>query len=249
MIQLIVNADDLGMTPGVTAGILDAHRDGILTSASLMVNSPWLDEVIAALKICPQLGVGLHFNLTHGRPTASAEEVNTLVNDAGAFFRPDELNAQRVAPEQARRELTAQFDLFVARLERLPTHLDHHHRRVETHPNIFPVALDFAAEHSLPLRVRDRKLREQAKKRGVLICDAVIGDIGEQPYWTVERLLQAMESLPDGTTELVCHPAYLDEPLQRSRYSWQREEELRALCNPSVREAIKRRGVHLKWRG
>lgn len=245
MVQLIVNADDLGMTPGVTAGIVEAHHRGILTSASLMVNSLWLDEVITVLRDCPQLGVGLHFNLTHGRPTAPAEEVNTLVNDAGTFFRPDELNARRVNVEHVRRELTAQCDLFVAKLGRRPTHLDNHHRCIETHPDVFPVVLDFAVERGLPLRVRDDDLRRQAKPRGVALCDAVLGDIGEQPYWTAERLREAIASLAEGTTELICHPGYLDEPLKRSRYNWQREEELRALCDPSVREAAQRRGGRL----
>ncbi len=152
-------------------------------------------------------------------------------------------------PKHVRRELTAQFDLFVSKLGRSPAHLDNHHRRVETHPDVFPVVLDLAAEHSLPLRVRDVALRKQAKERGVVVCDSVIGDVGEQPYWTVERLIEMIESLSEGTTELICHPAYLDEPLKRSRYSWQREAELRALCDPSVCEAVKRNGVRLKRHG
>jgi predicted glycoside hydrolase/deacetylase ChbG (UPF0249 family) len=246
---LIINADDLGMTPGVTAGILEAHRYGILTSASLMVNSAWLDDVVTALQDYPQMGVGLHFNLTHGRPTAPTEEVITLLNDAGTFFRPDELNARRVNPEHVRRELTAQFDLFVAKLGRLPTHLDNHHRRIETHPDVFPVVLAFAAERGLPCRIRDDALRQQAKQRGVALCDTIIGDVSNHPYWTVERLMEGIASLSEGTTELVCHPGYLDEPLKRSRYSWQREEELRALCDPSVRKAVERQGVRLRRHG
>ncbi len=87
---LIVNADDLGMTPGVTTGILEAHRHGILTSASLMVNSPWLDEVVAALKDYPQISIGLHFNLTHGRPTAPAEEVSSLLQPWGSDGLPSQ---------------------------------------------------------------------------------------------------------------------------------------------------------------
>ncbi|MCS6863122.1 MAG: ChbG/HpnK family deacetylase [Abditibacteriales bacterium] len=247
--NLIVNADDLGMTPGVTAGIVEAHCKGILTSASLMVNVPWLEEVVAALRGCPPLGVGLHFNLTHGRPTAPAEAVNTLVNRAGTFFDPDALNARRVNPAHVQRELAAQFDLFTAKLGQLPTHLDIHHRRIEAHPDIFPVVLDFAIARALPLRVRASVQRQQARKRGGLLCDAVIGDVGEEPYWTTERLKEAIELLSEGTTELVCHPGYLDEPLQRSRYSWQREVELRALCDPSVRAAVERRGVRLRRHG
>ena len=246
---LIVNADDLGMTPGVTAGILEAHRNGILTSASLMVNSPWLDEVIAALRDYPQLGVGLHFNLTHGKPIAPTDEVNTLINDAGTFFRPDELNARRVNAEHVRSELSAQLDLFVAKLGRRPTHLDNHHRRVEGHPDVFPVMLDMAVEYLLPLRAFDWTYYRQALERGVKVCDLITGEVWQQPYWMVERLIKVIEALPEGTSEIVCHPGYLDEPLKRSRYSWQREVELRALCDPSVREAVERRGVRLKRHG
>src|SRR5215813_14504652 len=84
--QLIVNADDFGMTEGVNRGIIDGHTRGVISSATLMANMPAFDAAVRLAKDHPALGVGLHFNITQGRPVADASRVSSLINDRGEFL-------------------------------------------------------------------------------------------------------------------------------------------------------------------
>lgn len=83
--QLIVNADDFGLAGGVNRAVIDAHAQGILTSATLMANMPAFDEAVQLAKGHPALGVGLHFNITQGAPLADASRVGSLLNARGEF--------------------------------------------------------------------------------------------------------------------------------------------------------------------
>src|SRR5258705_6622490 len=85
MRNLIVNADDLGWTPGVNRGIAEAHRNGIVTSASLLANGSAFEDGVRSAQELPRLGVGVHLNLSDGKPVAAAAEVPTLLNNAGEF--------------------------------------------------------------------------------------------------------------------------------------------------------------------
>src|SRR5215212_9818878 len=87
--RLIVNADDYGLSPGVNAGVLAAHRRGLVTSATLMANMPAVAAAVAATP--PTLALGLHLNLTTGEPCAGAERVPSLVDGSGRFLRLDRL--------------------------------------------------------------------------------------------------------------------------------------------------------------
>src|SRR5579862_9211256 len=90
--NLIVNADDLGWTDGVNRGIADAHRNGIVTSASLLANGPAFQSGVELAHATPGLGVGVHLNLSDGEPVADRESVTTLLNDRGEFEgRPESL--------------------------------------------------------------------------------------------------------------------------------------------------------------
>src|SRR5947209_19016921 len=83
--NLIVNADDLGWTAGVNRGIAEAHRRGIVTSASLLANGSSFDEAVALAQTTPALGVGVHLNLSDGTPIAKPEIVATMLSAAGVF--------------------------------------------------------------------------------------------------------------------------------------------------------------------
>ena len=98
---LIVNADDYGLTAGVSRGILDAHRRGIVTSTTLLVNRPVDPALIDQLK-ASGMGVGLHMNLTLGPPVAPAKRVGSLVDGEGKFIRDAREAAQRARPDEAR---------------------------------------------------------------------------------------------------------------------------------------------------
>ena len=235
--RLIVNADDLGMTDGVNRGIAQAHRHGIVTSATAMVHLEGLEASLAHVRGAPGLGLGLHLTLTWGSPAAGAEMVPSLVGPDGRFPRDKAVLAGRARPEELRLECAAQFTLFVQAAGQPPTHIDSHHQVHALSP-VREVVLDFAAKHALPVRSPDDEVRRLARARGLATPDAFLGGAGDEPYWTVARLLETIRSLPEGTTEIMCHPGYFDADLAHSRYGRQREAELAALTDPAVRAAV-----------
>ncbi len=242
--RLIVNADDFAMTDGVSRGIARAHRDGIVTSATAMVHLGSLDRSLALLQDAPGLGLGLHLTFTWGSPAAGADRVPSLVEPDGRFPRDKTVLAGRARPEDVARECAAQLARFVHAAGRLPTHLDSHHQAHTLSP-IREAVLDLAGKIGLPIRSPDGEIRRMARQRALATPDAFLGEAGEEPYWTVARLLGTISSLREGTMEIMCHPGIVNEDLAHSRYGRQREVELAALTDPAVRDAVQRAGVEL----
>jgi hopanoid biosynthesis associated protein HpnK len=146
--RLVVNADDFGRTASINAAIIQAHRDGILTSASLMVNEPATDEAVALARDHPRLGVGLHLTLLCGHSALDASQIPGLVN-ARREFGNDPVRvglryfAHASLRESLRREMAAQFERF--RATGLP--LDHvnGHLHLHLHPTIFAILMENVA--------------------------------------------------------------------------------------------------------
>ena len=93
--RLIVNADDFGRSTGINQAVIQAHREGILTTASLMVNEPGLAEAVELARENPRLGVGLHLALSHGRSALPPEKIPGLVNARGEFSNRAEATGLR----------------------------------------------------------------------------------------------------------------------------------------------------------
>jgi predicted glycoside hydrolase/deacetylase ChbG (UPF0249 family) len=272
--QLIVNADDYGRAPGVSRGILDAHREGIVTSTTVMINQPGVEEQLAEALTCPRLGVGLHLVFTAWRPVLPPEEVPGLIDEHGLFLEQHEVwaQAERLPVAQLQAELTAQLERFVSLAGHLPDHLDCHHF-VHLYPPFFQVYADLAARLQLPLRVPfppETEFERAAKTlpflegfprdlvRGMIVTDSAlikarrlahpdrfIGTFFGREALTLETLFGLLETLPDGVTELMCHPAYNDPALAASSYRAEREIELHLLTRPALRDRVKALGIEL----
>jgi predicted glycoside hydrolase/deacetylase ChbG (UPF0249 family) len=239
---LVVNADDFGLTAGVSRGILDAHRAGIVTSTTALANLPAQPDADGEACRASGLGIGLHVNLTWGAPVSPLAAVSSLVNGDGRFSRDLTRLAAAARPDEVRREVEAQIEAFGRRFGRPPTHLDSHHH-VHRVRGIDEVVLGVAVAGRLPLRSQDAGFREGLRRHGARTPDHFLGEDSAEPYWTVERLLHALAGLPVGVTELMCHPGHYDEALAYSRYGRQRETELAALCDPEVRATVERLGI------
>ena len=241
--SLIVNADDYGLTAGVSRGILDAHRRGIVTSTTLLVNRPVDPALIEALK-SSGLGVGLHMNLTLGPPVAPARRVASLLDAEGRFVRDPREAAQRACKDEARIELGMQIDEFRRIMGRFPTHLDSHHH-VGRHEPILDLVLDFARAIKVPVRTQDPQMRAMVRKAALKTPDHFMGESGPDAYWSSERVLAHLRELPGGTTEFMTHPGYYDDELSYSRYGRQRETEMTGLTDPQARTLIEQEGIRL----
>jgi predicted glycoside hydrolase/deacetylase ChbG (UPF0249 family) len=238
---LIVNADDFNLTDGVSRGILTAHRDGIVTSTTVMVNLPGLEQSRDLACEFPRLGLGLHLNLTFGPPVLPPGRVASLV-EGGRFVR-DPARAGVVGDlAEIRAEWTAQAERFETIFGRRPTHLDTHHH-VHRHPRIFGMALDLAAGLGVPLRALTPEMAERIRGRPLPAVDRAVGEVAPDAFWQAERLVRFLGELPPGVTELICHPGYADDALSVSSYCAQREVELRALCELRMKDALAAAGV------
>ena len=240
---LIVNADDFGLTSGVSRGILEAHRAGIVTSTTVIVSRP-IDSALIDELLASGLGVGLHLNLTLGPPVSDPRRVPSLVSAGQTFVRDPREAASRANTDEARIELGNQIDVFRRLFGRFPTHLDTHHH-VGCHQPILDLVLDFAAAIKVPVRSQNDLVRTAARRRKLRTPDHFVGDAGAEPYWTAERALDQLASLPAGVTEAMAHPGHYDEDLAESRYGKQRDVELAGLTDPRVREMIQREGIRL----
>ena len=142
MKQLIFNADDFGMTRGVNDGIIRGHREGILTSTTLMANGLAFDDAVQKALENPKLGVGCHLVLVGGKPVAAPESVASLVDSHGNL--PDSLagfvarvTTGAIQPDHIERELTAQIEK-IRGAGIVPSHLDSH-KHTHAHPWVMEV--------------------------------------------------------------------------------------------------------------
>jgi hopanoid biosynthesis associated protein HpnK len=145
--RLIVNADDFGLSASVNAAVIRSHREGILTTTSLMVNESGFDEAVKLAKENPRLGVGLHLTLLMGHSALTPERIPSLVNPRGEFSNnPVGVGMsyffKRSLREQIRAEIHAQFEKFQA----TGLTLDHvnGHLHLHLHPVIFKILMEDA---------------------------------------------------------------------------------------------------------
>ena len=284
MRNLIVNADDLGWTEGVNRGIAETHRNGIVTSASLLANGRAFGSGIELARTTPGLGVGVHLNLSDGEPVAGRELVTTLLNERGEMEgRPESLllrlARRSILLEEVEREWHAQIQkVRDSGIE--PTHLDGH-KHVQMLPGLFEIALRLAKRHRIRavrvsheqsslraalsagakqkstvvmkqgVQARGLKLlapdaREQAERAGIATADYFCG-IAQTGELTREGVLRLMEILPEGTTELMCHPGYMDAELANSatRLQASRQAEVEILTDTGIRNLVASQGIRL----
>ena len=246
MKRLIVNADDLGYGHGVNAGIRRAHREGIVTSATLMTNAPASEEAAAMAHEIPTLDVGVHLVLTFGRPLSDPATVPSLVDRDGRFPRPrDLIGSGRVQTEDVLREFRAQYARGRALLGRDPSHVDTHHW-AEQDPAVLAAFVTLAAETGAAARCLTTAVRDRLRAAGARTTDAYRRDFQHSGHIDVDSLLAVLGSLDDGITELGCHPGEPDPDLAaRSSYARERPVELATLTDPAVRRAIADLGIEL----
>lgn len=276
--RLIVNADDFGLTSGVNRAIIEGHTRGAITSATLMANMPAFDAAVRLAKEHPSLGVGLHINITQGRPVAETSRVASLLNDTGEFWGTSgailkRMLAGKLKIEEVVIELRAQIEKVLNVGLRL-THVDSH-KHTHALPQICEAIVSTIKEYGINAvraprerwrfdrdaesfevikqsagafgisqlcRVSDARL----KKSNLKTPDFFFG-VARTGFWTKQWLIDLIERLPAGASELMCHPGYEDAELDgvKTRLRASRTNELRLLTDPDVVAKLKETGVEL----
>jgi hopanoid biosynthesis associated protein HpnK len=281
MKQLILNADDFGMTRGVNEGIIRAHRDGILTSTTLMANGPEFDDAVASAKLNPELGVGCHLVLVGGSAVAPKEKISSLADENGNL--PEslglfvaKLTAGLIRSKAIEREMRAQIEkIRAAGIE--PTHLDTH-KHTHAHPKVMESLARVGKEMGIA-RVRKpmENLRDSwqstrnanpshtleliaaaaartvtpwfqaiVRNYGLLTPNNFLGLAMTGSLGPV-ALRRMIDTLPDGSTEIMLHPGICDDDLAKSgsRLQMHRDAEMSALLDPAVKSAVVERDIRL----
>ena len=261
--RVIVTADDFGISTPVNEAIEDAYRHGILTTTCLMVGAPAADDAVQRAKQIPQMGVGLHLVIVRGRPILPASQVPDLVDALGRF----DTNLFRAGVRyfflphvrrQLAREIRAQFEAFA----KTGLSLDHvnAHNHLHIHPTVFSMILRIGKDYGLrAIRIPFEPpppqgkvslaehfvgmwislMRRRAARYEIRVNDRMYG-LRDTGRMNLERLKPILESLPDGVSEVVCHPATRRGPeTEDAAYDYQFEEEYRALLHDDVRSAVK----------
>lgn len=274
---LICTADDFGLAPPVNEAVEEAHRHGILTSASLMVTGQAAADAVVRARRLPDLGVGLHLVLVDGRPASPPDEIPDLVTSNGRLHTNmaaigARIFFQRHVQRQVEREMRAQFTRFLATGLKLDHVNGHHH--FHQHPTIVGMLVRMARDYGIasvrwpvepPLdswraqrnrpglrlaiwlfsAARLLRMRQRLERAGIRCNDHIFG-LYESGGMTHERVERFLTMLPQGVTEIYCHPAthawYSEDALPRH---YRCVEEFRAMADPALLALAGRLGVRL----
>ena len=221
---LIVNADDFGQSSGISRGIIEAHAHGIVTSASLMVRWPAAAEAAAYGRKHPSLGLGLHFDL------------GEWCCRNGSWIKLYEVVSEEDVTAVSR-EVSRQLVAFRRLVGKDPTHLDSHQHFHCRRP-LRSIFIDIAEKLGVSLRFFSAQVRYRWGFYGQTRDGEPRPD-----FISAAALIKMLAKLPPGFTELGCHPGYAED--LDSMYQQERVRELRTLCDPRVRTAIKDMGIEL----
>jgi predicted glycoside hydrolase/deacetylase ChbG (UPF0249 family) len=229
--RLVVTADDAGLDPGMTAGAIEAHRNGIATACSIVANGRAFEDAVARLRDVPDFEIGVHLTLVEERSLTTGE---VMPRNWMRFLvaRSGDIEG----------ELRLQIEKVIASGVRV-THLNSHQH---LHMMFMPLVRMLAEEYRIPFvrSVNDRGGRLGVRRAIFSLIHGSGRTIGvvEAGHLTAERIIALLDHV-DENTELVAHPGIGVSGYAHWRYDW--EGETRALCDPRVREAIAERGIEL----
>jgi predicted glycoside hydrolase/deacetylase ChbG (UPF0249 family) len=231
--RVILNADDLGYDPAVSRGIVTAMRSGVVSSTTLMVNTPF--SALAA-GLAKDLAVGLHLNLVRFEAVSTGE---ALVEAAVASLSAQFVEAETLAQLERLQQLTGAA----------ATHVDVH-KHAHLHAPVLEGLARAALKQGLPVRSISAPMRAALRGLGVRTNDVFLGDAGASAFWTPEELERQLDLVPaEGVVELMCHPGYAPTHVS-SGYSSQRLVEFATFTAPAARAALAKRGIVLEsWSG
>ncbi len=245
---LIINADDCNLTPKVTEAILSAHETGIVTSTTFMVNLPISESLVRDILDAKKLGLGLHLNITLGEPVAKKALVKGLIQKNGQFRKQKEY-FEKGFPKvgEITEEFRAQLQRFVKTFKRLPTHVDVHHH-MHDHLPFLEALYAIARKHALPVRwtrlLSEPEIKDRFKP--IKTTDHFYGNLDPHTYWTEEVLRHLLFTLLPGTSEVMCHPGWVDDELCAiSSLTLPREKEFRLFGSRELRKYTAALGIKL----
>jgi predicted glycoside hydrolase/deacetylase ChbG (UPF0249 family) len=261
---LIIHADDLGAAHSVDAASFDALDKGAISSASIMMPTPWVTEVAAYARAHPNADLGLHLTLTAEWETfrwgsvSPSDKVSSLLDSDGTFPNEDSVVAKRAKPAEVEREIRAQVDRAIA-LGIRPTHLDSHMGSLFTTPELMTTYVKVARDYHLPfLATRGAPgtpLPPMLSANDVLLDAVIIADESIPRAQWKDWYLKQIANLKPGLSEMIVHLGHDDAELQAVMVNHEpygstwRQHDYDVVTSPEFKKALKDNGVILvTWR-
>jgi predicted glycoside hydrolase/deacetylase ChbG (UPF0249 family) len=244
MKKIIVNADDFGLTEAVTLGIISGHCHGIISSTSLMVNMPFAKEAVELAKQYPSLGLGIHLNVTAGKPISDPRAIPSLVTSSGNFYTSNDYRSNKVEiqEEDLLKEFKAQIELFIKYTGNIPDHIDCHH--MYDFFGLFPRITDYLiTTYRVPMRLEQKHLSYSypiAKKVNILSNSNISED-------EVCEYLQ--NNLKADLIELPNHAGFVDYELMKiSSLNVERVNDLHICKSEKIKSTLNELGYKIiRW--
>jgi len=237
MKKVIINADDFGLCQGVNEGIVKAHREGILTSATLMANMPGFAQAVEMASMNPGLGVGVHLNILRGQPVAPAPKVGSLLSKEHRFM-PSVSNLlrrivlKRISYDEVERECRAQMEkVMEAGIE--PSHIDSE-KHIHSIRPFFRIVVKLAKEYgihrvrfvrefclsvrpgqmlkSIFISLSAASMKRWMAEQGVRSPDRFYG-VCDSGRVNAQKLLQVLQGVKEGVTEIMVHPGFITQEM------------------------------------
>lgn len=219
---LIVNADDFNLTRGTDRAILECHDKGIVSSTTVLVTLPLSSATAKSLKSRPLFGKGIHLSLTLGEavsPKTPFQLKRDLLKKIG-----------KIPTKVAEWEYEAQILKFKRLIGQLPSHMDTHHH-IQVKSNILSAIKNLSKKYKIPFRGNTHFLFE---------------DLDPAKHWTGEKFTRCLNKLPNGISEIMVHPGYVDRDLKSiSSFQKGREIERQILTSSNVKNLLEKKNIKL----
>ncbi len=273
--RVIITGDDFGLCPAMNAAIVQAHREGILTCASLMINGPAWQEAVDLAKAWPELCLGVHLTLIQGRGVLPHHQVPRLVDTQGNFrWQPVSAGLTYFFSRRVQQEICAELEAQVEKMlaAGLRPWFLNGHLNIHLHPAVWPLVQQLAQRYEIPaVRLARENLavtlslnrqrptyktvhalifdwlsRRAGKSLGKLKTNDHLFGLLNDGCMDEPYLLGLLPRLPPGVTEIYFHPAmHLDREMLQWTPHYRPEAELAALVSPKVKEVLKRLKLEL----
>ncbi len=267
--RVIINADDFGMTKGINKAIFELAERGTLTSASVMTNMPFFEDII---DLKDKIGIGFHVNLTTGKPINDKKRVPSLVDNNGDFLELSMLIKKIKNGLISIQEVEIELESQIMRLTSLGIQPDHinSHSSILKYPFLMKIAKKIAKKYEItavrtfsPRKFDYKRLcnpksmiislylpyqRFVWKKCGFRVADKKdsLLKFGLDYNTAIEMLKEVFSSLPAGVLEYAVHPGYCNGNNESlGKYIYERETELKALSSNEFKRIIEDSGTEL----
>ena len=242
--KLIINADDFGRTRGINYGIVEAIKNGVLSSTTIMMNMPYAEHAINLAKKEGITSIGVHLTFIE----KSLSLGKTLVDKDGIFKKYPEL-MKEADIEEIKTEMRVQIDKLID-MGIKPTHLDGHHHVHLYSLKMAEAVFAVAKEYDLPVRIGKAGKTTRAGEEIVIPSFLRTIDFFEDSYYAdkvgaEDFKVRVEAAMAYDIVELMCHPAFLCTDTLKSSYSYPRLTELDVITSDEIKEFVKNKGIEI----